>query len=73
MTRPLWNDRALGTEERVEALLAVLSLEEKVAQLIDRKRGLADAVLGNGEAALTELDDAELRDLVRLGPDPNRT
>ena len=36
-------------------------------------RSLADAVLGRGEAALTELSDAELHDLVRLrqpdGPD----
>jgi len=33
MTLPLWNDRARSTEERVEALLAVLTLEEKTAQL----------------------------------------
>ena len=32
----------------------------------ERKRALADAVLGGGEAALTELDDDELRDLVTL-------
>ena len=33
-----------------------------------RKRALADSVLGAGEAALTELSDAELRDLVTLRP-----
>ncbi|MGP9745845.1 glycoside hydrolase family 3 N-terminal domain-containing protein [Brachybacterium sp. AOP29-B2-41] len=33
MTIPLWNDRSLSTEQRVDALLAELSLEEKVAQL----------------------------------------
>src|SRR5699024_12353803 len=32
MTLPLWNDRARSTEERLEALLAVLTLEEKTAQ-----------------------------------------
>ncbi|WP_395690433.1 DEAD/DEAH box helicase [Nocardioides sp.] len=44
------------------------TVEEKVAELLDRKRALADAVLGRGEAALTELSDAELRDLVTLRP-----
>ncbi|MGO1201242.1 MAG: glycoside hydrolase family 3 protein, partial [Dermabacteraceae bacterium] len=33
MTLPLWNDRGLSTAQRVEALLAELSLEEKTAQL----------------------------------------
>ncbi|WP_209020551.1 DEAD/DEAH box helicase [Nocardioides sp. 1609] len=42
------------------------TVEEKVAELLGRKRALADAVLGRGEQALTELDDDELRDLVEL-------
>ncbi|WP_068107621.1 DEAD/DEAH box helicase [Nocardioides dokdonensis] len=42
------------------------TIEEKVAELLTRKRALADAVLGNGEAALTELSNDELRDLVTL-------
>lgn len=46
------------------------TIEEKVAELLARKRSLADAVLGRGEAALTELSDAELRELVELRPDP---
>ncbi|HEX7351284.1 hypothetical protein, partial [Brachybacterium sp.] len=33
MNLPLWNDRSRGTEERVDALLAALTLEEKAAQL----------------------------------------
>ena len=33
MTIPTWNDRSRSTEERVESLLAELSLEEKTAQL----------------------------------------
>ncbi len=47
------------------------SIEEKVAELLGRKRALADAVLGGGEAALTELSNDELRDLVMLRPDPS--
>ncbi|WP_447644002.1 DEAD/DEAH box helicase [Nocardioides zeae] len=46
------------------------TIEERIAELLRRKRGLADAVLGRGEAALTELDDAELRELVTLRRDP---
>ncbi len=45
------------------------TVEEKVAELLARKRALADAVLGRGEAALTELSNDELRDLVMLRPD----
>ena len=33
MTIPVWNDRGCSTEQRVEALLAELTLEEKAAQL----------------------------------------
>ncbi|MFB9315322.1 DEAD/DEAH box helicase [Nocardioides plantarum] len=44
------------------------TVEEKVAELLTRKRALADSVLGRGEAALTELDDDDLRDLVTLRP-----
>lgn len=42
------------------------TIEERVAALLDRKRALADAVLARGEAALTELSNEELRDLVTL-------
>ncbi len=45
------------------------TVEEKVAELLTRKRALADAVLGSGDAALTELSDDELRDLVALRPE----
>ena len=44
------------------------TIEERVGLLLERKRALADAVLGRGEAALTELSDDELRDLVSLRP-----
>lgn len=42
------------------------TIEEKIAELLSRKRALADTVLGRGEAALTELSNDELRDLVTL-------
>ena len=51
---------------QVHRLVTRGTVEEKVAELLTRKRALADAVLGQGEAALTELSDAELRDLVSL-------
>ena len=44
------------------------TIEEKIAELLTRKRSLADSVLGRGEAALTELSNDELRDLVELRP-----
>ena len=53
----------------VHKLVTVGTLEERIARLIDDKRALADAVLGDGESWLTELDDDTLRDLVRLRPD----
>jgi SNF2 family DNA or RNA helicase len=53
---------------QVHRLLTRGTIEEKVAELLTRKRALADAVLGRGEAALTELNDDELRDLVTLRP-----
>ncbi|MCF6378375.1 DEAD/DEAH box helicase [Nocardioides KLBMP 9356] len=42
------------------------TIEEKIAELLTRKRSIADSVLAHGETALTELSDAELHDLVRL-------
>jgi SNF2 family DNA or RNA helicase len=50
----------------VHKLVTAGTLEERIAALIDAKRALAGAVLGEGEAWLTELDDAALRELVTL-------
>ncbi|WP_238697976.1 DEAD/DEAH box helicase [Streptomyces sp. E5N91] len=52
---------------QVHKLLAEGTVEDKVAMLLDAKRALADAVVASGEAALTELSDAELAELVALG------
>ena len=51
---------------QVHRLITQGTIEERVGQLLARKRALAHAVLGGGEAALTELSDDELRDLVTL-------
>lgn len=42
------------------------TIEERIAELLARKRSLADSVLARGEIGLTELSNAELRDLVEL-------
>ncbi|WP_156723834.1 DEAD/DEAH box helicase [Streptomyces apocyni] len=51
---------------QVHRLIAEGTIEDRIAEMLERKQGLADAVLGSGEAALTELTDAELADLVEL-------
>ncbi|MFC4947803.1 SNF2-related protein [Pseudonocardia sp. GCM10023141] len=54
---------------QVHRLIAEGTLEDRIAAMLETKRALADAVLTGGEAALTELSDAELADLVTLrGP-----
>ncbi|TQL66217.1 SNF2 family DNA or RNA helicase [Nocardioides albertanoniae] len=53
---------------QVHRLITQATVEERVAELLARKRVLADAVLGGGEAAFTELSNADLRELVKLGP-----
>jgi len=44
------------------------TLEERIADLLEDKRALADAVVGTGETWLTELGDDDLRALVELSP-----
>ncbi|KOV75282.1 helicase SNF2 [Streptomyces sp. NRRL WC-3723] len=51
---------------QVHRLIAEGTLEDRIAEMLGRKRELADAVLGSGEAALTELSDEELAALVEL-------
>ncbi|MFC6154521.1 DEAD/DEAH box helicase [Nocardioides yefusunii] len=52
---------------QVHRMITRGTVEERVAALLERKRDLADSVLANGEAALTELSNDDLRDLVTLG------
>ncbi|AVH60243.1 MULTISPECIES: DEAD/DEAH box helicase [Streptomyces] len=51
---------------QVHRLITEGTIEDRIADMLRRKQRLADAVLGAGEAALTELTDAELADLVEL-------
>ncbi|MGI5150759.1 DEAD/DEAH box helicase [Plantactinospora sp. CA-294935] len=54
---------------QVHRLVTEGTVEDRIAALLAVKRDLADAVLTGGEAALTELSDAELASLVELrGP-----
>ncbi|MFB6576097.1 DEAD/DEAH box helicase [Streptomyces sp. NPDC056402] len=53
---------------QVHRIIAEGTVEDRIAELLARKRALADAVLAGGEGALTELTDAELAELVALRP-----
>ncbi|WP_306955886.1 DEAD/DEAH box helicase [Streptomyces sp. B4I13] len=51
---------------QVHRLITEGTVEDRIAEMLQVKRALADAILGSGESALTELTDRELTDLVRL-------
>jgi hypothetical protein len=63
-------DRAhrIGQHRTVEVhkLVTTGTVEERVADLLERKRALADTVVGAGEQWITELGESELRELVAL-------
>ncbi|MER6615479.1 DEAD/DEAH box helicase [Streptomyces xantholiticus] len=51
---------------QVHRLIAEGTIEDRIARMLERKRDLADSVLGSGETAMTELTDDELAELVEL-------
>ena len=51
---------------QVHRLIAEGTLEDRIAALLDKKRDLADAVIGSGERWIAELSDSELTELVSL-------
>jgi hypothetical protein len=53
----------------VHKLVTAGTVEERVAELLERKRDLAEQVVGAGESWVTELGDRELADLVALSAD----
>ncbi|MFF8904740.1 SNF2-related protein [Streptomyces olivaceoviridis] len=55
---------------QVHRLVTEGTVEDRIAEMLASKRALADAILGSGEAALTELTDRELSDLVSLRRTP---
>src|SRR3546814_20290795 len=56
---------------QVHRLITQGTIEERIAELLTRKRAIADSVLARGEAGLTELDESQLRALA-LGTAPCR-
>jgi SNF2 family DNA or RNA helicase len=51
---------------QVNKFLCVGTLEEKIDEMIERKKGVARQVVGTGEAWLTELSDEELHEVFAL-------
>ncbi|RSN50642.1 ATP-dependent helicase [Streptomyces sp. WAC 04229] len=51
---------------QVHRLITEGTVEDRIAEMLQSKRALADAILGSGESALTELTARELSDLVSL-------
>ncbi|MHA6509034.1 DEAD/DEAH box helicase [Tessaracoccus sp. Y1736] len=66
-------DRAfrIGQKRNVQVrkFIGTGTLEERIDQMIDEKKELANMVVGDGEAWLTELSSAQLRDLFALSKD----
>jgi SNF2 family DNA or RNA helicase len=54
---------------QVHRLVCAGTVEEKVGELLEKKRGLASRIVGRGEQWVTELDDAALREMFALAPD----
>ena len=69
-------DRAfrIGQKSNVQVrkLITVGTLEERIDQLIESKKGLAERVIGSGEGWLTELSTAELSAVLTLSRDAVR-
>jgi non-specific serine/threonine protein kinase len=66
-------DRAFRIGQRrnvqVRKFVCVGTVEERIDAMIERKRDLAERIVGSGEAWLTELSTEQIRDIVALSPD----
>lgn len=51
---------------QVHKFVSVGTLEEKIDEMIESKKGLAQAIIGGGEEWITELSTDELREMVTL-------
>jgi SNF2 family DNA or RNA helicase len=54
---------------QVRKLICGGTLEDRIDEMIDRKKALAGSVVSSGESWLTELSTAELADVIALGRD----
>ncbi|QKG25878.1 DEAD/DEAH box helicase [Actinomadura verrucosospora] len=54
---------------QVRKFICVGTMEERVDEMIERKKALAESIVGTGEEWLTDLSVAELRDVLRLSPE----
>ncbi|MCW2912268.1 MAG: helZ, partial [Actinomycetia bacterium] len=52
---------------QVRKFICVGTMEERIDEMIERKKALAESIVGTGEGWLTDLSVAELRDVFRLG------
>lgn len=63
-------DRAfrIGQKKNVQVhkFVCVGTLEERIDQMIEQKRGLAESIVGSGENWLTEMSTAQLKELFTL-------
>lgn len=51
---------------QVHKFICLGTLEERIDEMIEKKRTIADSVIGTGESWISELNNDELRDLVAL-------
>ncbi len=58
---------------QVHRLVTENTLEDRISAVIAAKRELADAVVGSGEAWLSELSDSQLTELVELSTTPAKS
>jgi len=50
----------------VHKFVCLGTLEERIDQMIEQKKSLADSIIGSGESWLTELSDESLREMLSL-------
>jgi SNF2 family DNA or RNA helicase len=66
-------DRAFRIGQRrdvqVRKFVCVGTVEERIDQMIEQKKALAQAIVGTGESWLTELSVADLRRVIELAPE----
>ncbi len=69
-------DRAhrIGQKQRVQVhkLMCAGTVEDKIDQMLEKKRGLAERIVGRGEQWITELENDALRELFSLAPEATR-